>query len=105
MDVILVIACFCALTWFWLDNRRAHEITLGICRHICQHHNMLLLDDTIALDSLRLRRDARGILRFHRKYTFEFTDNVAIRHQGYIMLFGTHLDAYSMGDGHVIYTQ
>jgi hypothetical protein len=105
MDVILIILGFGAVTWFWLDSRRAHEMTLGICRHICQHHEMLLLDDTIALDKLSLRRDAGGQLRFHRKYTFEFTDNVAIRHQGFIMLFGTHLDAYSMGDGNVVYTQ
>jgi hypothetical protein len=105
MDVILIILGFAAISWYWLDTRRAHEITLGICRHICQHHGMTLLDETVALDKITLQRDPAGQMRFHRKYLFEFTDNVAVRHQGYITLFGTRLDAYSMGDGHIINSQ
>ena len=105
MDLILIILGFTSITWFWLDSRRAYEMTLGICRHICQHHGMTLLDDTIALNKLRLQRDMNGRMRFHRKYTFEFSDNVDERHQGYITLFGARLDSYSMGDGHIINNQ
>lgn len=102
MDVILVILSFAALYWVWLDNRNAHATAVRICRQLCKDHGVLLLDDTVSIHSLRLRRDINDRVRIWRHYQFEFTDNVAQRYAGNVTLLGMRLVSYSMGEGQVI---
>jgi hypothetical protein len=84
------------LIWFWLDNRRSHEIAVGVCKHICRQANVQLLDDTVSLCRIGVRRNARGRLRFRRMFNFDYSDDASNREQGYIIMLGTDLEAVTI---------
>jgi hypothetical protein len=89
MNGLILLALLIGGVWFWLDSRRAHEFAVGVCRHICDTEKIVLLDQTVALSSLKLARGESGWIQFVRRYTFEYSDNVSERHTGELTLRGT----------------
>jgi len=85
---ILVIG---ALAWFWWDSGRAREFAIRAARQACQNCGVQFLDQTVALRSVRVRRDPVGQLRLFRKYTFEFSHNGTERDKGYAVMVGQQL--------------
>ena len=53
--------------------------------------DLLLLDDTVALASLRPGRDDEGRLRLRRVYRFEYSDTGNNRRDGQVTLLGSEL--------------
>lgn len=92
MAPILGIVFLVLLIWFWMDGRRAHETALRVCKHTCKEADLQLLDETVSLARLGLRRDARGRMQFWRNYGFEYTHDSAERKQGYIVLHGPRVE-------------
>lgn len=88
MDGFIYLLLLCTAIWFWLDSRRAHEFALEICRHVCLQHQALLLDETVSLKTLRIRRGTNGRLQFERRYQFEYCYNEAQRFSGDILILG-----------------
>jgi len=88
MSDLIYLGILLGLIWFWLDSRRAHEFAVGLCRHVCDKNEVLLLDDTIALSKIRLRRTANGRMHFERYYRFEYSFDVTRREQGQLLLHG-----------------
>ena len=88
---ILPILIIGALTWFWWDSGRARETAVRAAKHACQTCNVQFLDQTVALRSIRVRRDPAGQLRLFRKYTFEFSHNGTERDGGYAVMIGQRL--------------
>ena len=88
MSGLVYLIVLCALIWFWLDSRRAHEFSVGICRHLCSQHDVILLDETVALDRIKLRRADNGRIQFERAYRFEYSDNPGHRDSGVLTLLG-----------------
>lgn len=80
-----------AVGWFWFDGFQAREAGMRHARAACESENLLLLDDTVALASLRLRRDEEGKLRWRRIYHFEYSDTGDNRHHGSVTLLGSEL--------------
>lgn len=88
MDGLIYVALLIAGILFWLDSRRAHEFALGICKHLCEEEDVLLLDQTVALSKLGLaKRDGKTV--FARTYRFEFSSHVDERHSGELLMHGT----------------
>jgi hypothetical protein len=87
---LLALAAIAALAWFWSDSMRAREAALESGRGACQREGLQLLDDTVALASLRPVRDARGRLSLRRVYVFEFTDTGDNRRQGSVTVLRGH---------------
>jgi hypothetical protein len=77
--------------WFWFDSSGARETAVAIGKRACASEGVLLLDDTVALSSLGLRRDGRGQLQLMRSYEFEFSDTGNNRLCGTVTLFGREL--------------
>jgi len=88
MDGFVYLILLCSGIWFWLSGRRAHEFSLEICRHICNQHQALLLDETVSLKRLRLRRGANGRIQFERCFQFEYCYNPAQRLSGDVLILG-----------------
>ena len=91
MITVLDLAVFlglAALAWYWMDALRCKEIARAAGLRACQQVEAQFLDDTVALASLRLRRDARGHIALYRAYRFEFTRNRDYRLRGEIALLG-----------------
>ena len=72
--------------WLWADNMRARETALEASRDACRREGLQLLDDTVALASLKPTRDSRGRVVLRRVYVFEFTDTGDNRRQGSVVV-------------------
>ena len=80
-----------AVGWFWLDSFKAREAGIHAARAACAADQLLLLDDTVALGSLRPERDEAGTLRLRRVYDFEYSDTGNNRRHGSVTLLGDEL--------------
>jgi len=80
-----------AAGWFWMDSFKAREAGIRAARAACDADGLLLLDDTVALGSLRPERDDDGKLRLRRIYNFEYSDTGNNRRNGRVTLLGTEL--------------
>ncbi len=80
-----------AAGWLWLDSFRAREAGIRAVRAACDADQLQLLDDTVALASLRPARDDEGRLRLRRVYRFEYSDTGDNRRNGQITLLGSEL--------------
>jgi uncharacterized protein DUF3301 len=88
-----------AVAWLWHDNMQAREVAIASSRNACLRAGLQLLDDTVALASLRPARDARGRVALRRVYVFEFTDTGDNRRHGTVVVVravavGVELEPY-----------
>ncbi len=89
---LLALAVGGSLVWFWIDTIRARETALGAAAEACRADNLQLLDETVAVRSLRVARDSVGRLRWRREYRFEFSDNGDNRRSGTLVLLGDEVE-------------
>lgn len=75
----------------WFDSFKSREAGMRAVRAACAAEELLLLDDTVALASLRPARDDVGRLRLRRVYRFEFSDTGNNRRDGEVTLIGSEL--------------
>ncbi|TXH26453.1 MAG: DUF3301 domain-containing protein [Elusimicrobia bacterium] len=90
METISLLALLAGVC-FWLDSFKARAVGMRAARDACVADELLLLDDTVALVSLRLQRDDDGRLRLRRVYQFEYSDTGDNRRQGDVTLLGDQL--------------
>lgn len=69
----------------WLDTMRQHDHALQTAQRICTAHGVQLLDHTVGLNSLKLRRHD-GHLALERHYSFEVSIDGSDRHRGTLCL-------------------
>lgn len=89
-DLALLMLCAAFAAWLW-RGYGIREVALKLARRHCEKLDIELLDENVALRSLRLLRDTQGRLRLAREYGFEFTVTGDQRLTGCITLFGHHL--------------
>lgn len=93
MSEIAALIVMLAAGWFWLAGMRARDVAVDAARRACAADGVQLLDDTVALASLRPRRRTTGALALRRVYRFEFSDTGNNRLGGSITLLGGELEA------------
>lgn len=86
-----------ALLWLWMDSLKAREACLRESRAACAAEGLLLLDDTVAVDSIRPARDDEGRLRLKRVYRFEYSDTGNNRRTGAVTLLGDRVVTFYLG--------
>ena len=86
-----------ALLWLWMDSLKAREACLRESRAACAAEGLLLLDDTVAVDSIRPARDDEGRLRLKRVYKFEYSDTGNNRRTGAVTLVGDRVVTFYLG--------
>lgn len=90
METITLLVLLAA-GWLWLDSFKARDAGIRAARAACDAEDLLLLDDTVALGSLRPQRDDEGRLRLRRVYHFEYSDTGDNRRDGHVTLLGSEL--------------
>jgi len=90
METISLVVLLAA-GWFWLDSFKAREAGMRAAREACAAEQLLLLDDTVSLASLRPERNDAGKLRLRRVYDFEYSDTGDNRRRGSVTLLGDEL--------------
>lgn len=77
--------------WFWYDSLKAREMAVFSAKAACRSENLLLLDDTVAIQRISLGRDSEGVLSIRRIYAFEYSDTGNDRNAGSIVLLGSRV--------------
>lgn len=85
---ILLLALFAALAWLWWDSMQAREAAVTAARNACAAENLLFLDDTVSIASIKPARNAHGRLLLQRAYEFEFSDTGDNRIKGSVIMLG-----------------
>jgi hypothetical protein len=94
-DIALVLA-LCAGAYWWWRAYAVKESVLQIVRRHCKAMDVQLLDDTVALRGMWLKRDAHGSLRVRRSYVFEFTSTGDERYHGDAVMLGLYLETIQL---------
>ncbi len=89
-----------ALTLLWSASSQAAEIARRAGRHACERAGVQLLDQTVMLVSIALRRDSRGRLRVLRRYSFDYSSEGSDRARGQLALLGSELQWISEPANH-----
>ena len=93
IELILLLALVLAIG-AWLDAMRQHDHALHAARHLCTSHQVQLLDHTVGLSALKLRRHD-GRLTLERHYTFEVSVGGNDRQPGALWLLHGRLAGVS----------
>jgi hypothetical protein len=96
---LIVLLILAAGAWLWYDTLGAREAAMAAARSACQAEGVQLLDDTVALAVLRLRRRGDGRIAILRVYQFEFTDTGNNRLGGAVTLLGRMLQHLHLASG------
>lgn len=86
-----------AAAWLWLDSLKARELAVRTARAACAAEGLMLLDDTVAIASLKPARDDDGRVRLLRAYDFEYSDTGNNRLKGGIVLTGHRVTLLNIG--------
>ncbi len=86
-----------ALAWLWMDSLKVREIAVRSAREACAAENLLFLDDTVSIASIKLARDSEGRLRLQRAYDFEYSDTGNNRIKGSVVMLGETMALLNIG--------
>lgn len=93
MQSLLLLIVIGALSWFWLQSLRARELAVRVAQDLCRRQDLQLLDATVSLNALRLRRTPRGHVALHRTYQFEYSSDGEQRQYGFVLLLGMRVES------------
>jgi hypothetical protein len=88
---LLALIALLVVVLFWMDGARAREFATALVDELCRRRGLQLLDGTVVLARLGLRRTPAG-LRFRRMYRFDFSAEGVGRRVGYLLLIGTEVE-------------
>lgn len=96
MSEILVLIIVALGGWFAFDALRAREAATLAAREACRAQGLQFLDDTVQGARTRFGRDAEGLLRLRRTFSFEFSDDGMNRRAGQVVLLGARLESLQL---------
>ena len=88
IETVLLFGAPIATIFFWFSSMQARERAITISKLTCENYGAQLLDQTVALKKIRLRRDKRGRIQFHRTYNFDYSYDGYDRQQGSVTMLG-----------------
>lgn len=96
-DLLLLLILGGSIT-AWMKLSRAREIAVSLARRHCELHGLQLLDETVGLRALRLRR-VDGQRRLERGYAFDVSVDGDDRKQGRVWMIGQSISGLSLPTG------
>ena len=84
-----------AAVWFWMDVLDAREHAIRYGREICREAGVQLLDQSVSLTRLRIKR-VESVPTLIRRYGFEISLDGVDRHRGHLELRGRELGTWSL---------
>ena len=91
-DLVLLLLVGSIGSYFW-QAHGIREIALRATRLYCRREGLQLLDESVALRTLWLKRDTKGKVRGWRGYQFEFTATGDERYLGKIVTLGRQVES------------
>jgi hypothetical protein len=94
--MMIVAGVVLGIIWFWHASMSAREQANGAAREACERLRLVMLDGTVSITRLWIRRDAGGRLRIERTYGFEYTDDGHRRLKGFIVTLGSRVTSVGL---------
>lgn len=85
---LLLFGMFAAALSLWWNTLGVKPIALRAAQRHCEEMGVQLLDESIVLRKIRLKRDGQGAMRGWRSFSFEFSTTGDIRYRGKVELLG-----------------
>ncbi|HLA36219.1 MAG TPA: DUF3301 domain-containing protein [Rhodocyclaceae bacterium] len=98
MDIFEVsfLALLGLAAWLWFDSLRAREAAIASVKRACKLECLQLLDDTVAIKRIGLKRNSAGVVCMFRIYSFEYTETGNERTVGTAQLLGHRVTAIEL---------
>ncbi|TPG08676.1 DUF3301 domain-containing protein [Rhodanobacter glycinis] len=93
---LLLLLALGSIVGLWLKLSVARERAVQEARRQCQQHGLQLLDETVGLRSVRLRRGVNGLRMIERCYGFEVSIDGHDREPGRLWMIGNTLSSLSL---------
>lgn len=81
--LILLLAGFGAISWWRL--LKGKELARQVAGASCREHGLVLMDDTVMLESIQLRKK-EPVRAWGLKYSFDFARNGVLRKGGIVLI-------------------
>lgn len=94
---IISLALLGALAWLWYDSIHVRDICIRAAKAACAADGLQLLDDTVAIASLKLARDDDGRLLLRRAYHFDYSETGDNRRRGSVVMLGAKVLVVNVG--------
>jgi hypothetical protein len=94
---LCALALLTGLGWLWYDSLNVREIAVRAAREACSAENLLFLDDTVGIISLKLARNSEGHIQLQRAYDFEYSDTGNNRLNGSVVMLGQRVILLNIG--------
>jgi hypothetical protein len=85
---LLLLILLGLIVWFWQNTLQARELALRTARDTCQSQQLQLLDGTVTLHRLALRRSMQGRVALQRTFQFTYSVEGDDRRTGFIITLG-----------------
>jgi hypothetical protein len=95
-DSTVVLLFLGLLGWLWWDSRGVAERATMAARNYCSNAGVSFLNDTVAWQKIRLKRNRNGRMQLQRTYFFEFASDMQQRYRGEIKMLGKRVESISL---------
>ena len=96
LDDLILIALLLGAYLYWFNGQQVKELALKAVRAHCLNLELQMLDEYVALNSIRLNRDPTGIMRVRRSFLFEFSSTGNERYNGVCIMLGRRVESIQM---------
>ncbi|MDI1276240.1 DUF3301 domain-containing protein [Methylobacter sp.] len=96
LDDLILIALLLGAYLYWFNGQQVKEIALKAVRANCLNLEVQMLDEYVALNSIRLKRDQAGKMRVRRIFLFEFSSTGNERYNGVCIMLGRRVESIQM---------
>ncbi|MEC9314275.1 MAG: DUF3301 domain-containing protein [Pseudomonadota bacterium] len=84
------------IAWLWWDSRGVAERATVAARAYCGNAGVSFLNDTVAWQKIRFKRNRAGRMNLQRTYFFEFASDMQQRYRGQIVMLGKKVESISL---------
>jgi len=85
--VVLLVGGLAAIAWWRL--LKGKELARHAAATICRHHGLILMDDTVMLHSVQLKKED-PVRAWGFRYHFDFAHNGVLQHGGTVLIAPGH---------------
>lgn len=71
---------------FWISTMNSRDAARALVAEFCRNNNLQLLDQTVALMRVAVRRKKNGNLSLVRVFRFDYSDDGFRRHDGMVWM-------------------
>jgi hypothetical protein len=96
LDDIFLIVLLLVAYLYWSTAQQVKELALKATRAHCLDMEVQMLDEYVALDGIRLKRDEAGKVHVRRSFLFEFSSTGNERYNGRIVMLGRQVESIHM---------